>query len=45
MNSKEYIKKVKDLITPYLSEVNSDYTKLAKVAQGITPLELREIVV
>jgi hypothetical protein len=44
MDSKEYIKKVKDLITPYLSEVNLDYTKLAKVAQGITPLELREIV-
>lgn len=44
MNSKEYINKVKELITPYLSEGNSNYTKLAKVAQGITPLELRDIV-
>lgn len=43
MDSKEYKKRVKELITPYLSEANSDLTALAKLAQGITPLELKEI--
>jgi len=44
MNSKEYINRVKEIITPYLNEENWDLTELAKVAQGITPFELREVV-
>jgi hypothetical protein len=43
MEEKEYKKKVVDLISPYLNNTNIDLTELAKIAQGITPVELLEI--
>ena len=44
MEEQEYKKKVVELIAPYLNKTNIDLTELAKIAQGITPLELIEIV-
>lgn len=44
MEEIEYKKKVVDVVSPYLNKTYIDLTELAKIAQGISPIELMEIV-